>query len=152
MGQGRRHQGRMGAADRHLREIDLAAAQAIPGLGDHIAVLDLDLGAELLKRHDEQVDRARADGAAAGQGHLAGTHAGEQRRHDPEARAHLRDELIRGRRIDDFLGLQMEGLAGGMGFPDALAIDLMVDAVVAQDAQQQVHISQTWKIFQRQGF
>ena len=39
--------------------------------GDDIAAVDLDLGAELLQRHDEQVDRPRADGAAARQRHLA---------------------------------------------------------------------------------
>ena len=39
-------------------------------LGDHIAALDGDLGAELLHGQEMHVDGPRADGAAAGQRHL----------------------------------------------------------------------------------
>ena len=49
------HQGDMGAADRDLGKIDLAAAQAPAGrLGDDIAGVDLDRGAEALQRHSRR--------------------------------------------------------------------------------------------------
>ena len=70
-------------------------------LATNIAGFDLDLRAELLHRHDMQIDRPRADGAAAGQRHLGLAAAGEQRPQHPEARPHLGDEFIRRRRIGD---------------------------------------------------
>ena len=62
-----RHQRRMGGADRHFREGDAVAAQSLAGRRDDIAAIELDVGAELLQRKEVQVDRAGADGAAAGQ-------------------------------------------------------------------------------------
>src|ERR1700704_1031066 len=65
-----RHQRGMSAADRHLGKFDLAAPQPILGAGDDVSAIDLDLGAEIFERHDQKVDRARTDGAAAGHRHL----------------------------------------------------------------------------------
>ena len=46
-------------------------AAALRRARHHIAAVDLDRGAEPLHRHDQQIDRPRADGAAARQRHLA---------------------------------------------------------------------------------
>ena len=104
-----RHQCGMGAADGDLGKGDLAAAQALFGARDHVAAFDLDLGAELLERHDQQIDRPRADGAAARHRHLGLAHARKQRRHDPEARTHFRDQLVRRGGVDDVLCGNMDG-------------------------------------------
>ena len=39
-------------------------------LSEHVAAVDIDFGAERFQSHQMQVDRARADGAAAGQRNL----------------------------------------------------------------------------------
>ena len=59
------HDRSMRAANRHFRKNDLAAAQTFWCARDDIAAFDLDFGAEFLQRHDKQIDRTRADGAAA---------------------------------------------------------------------------------------
>ena len=58
-----------GAADRDLRKLDLGALQAARRLGNHISGFDVDLRAEAFQHHQQQVDRPRADRAAAGQRH-----------------------------------------------------------------------------------
>ena len=73
-------------------------------LGDDVAALDVELRAERLEPHQEEVDRPRADGAAAGQRHARLVHAREQRPDHPEARAHARDELVGRGRVDDVRG------------------------------------------------
>ena len=66
-------------------------------LRHHVAAVDLDLGAEPLHRHDEKIDRPRADGAAAGQRNPRLAHARQQRRQHPEARPHLARRVRRAR-------------------------------------------------------
>ena len=58
------------------------------GAWQHIAAVDIDLGAELFQAHEMQIDRPRADGAAAGQRDLGLSHAGDQRPEHPEAGPH----------------------------------------------------------------
>jgi hypothetical protein len=101
LGERCRHHQHMGGADRDLGEGVAVAGEAVPGLGHDIAVFDLDLGAKRLQAVDEQVDRPRADGTTAGQRHLGLAHAGKQRPDDPEAGAHLGDQLVRSRGVDD---------------------------------------------------
>ena len=103
---------------------------------DHIAALDLDLGAELLQRHDQQVDRPRADGAAARHRHLGFAHARQQRRHHPEARAHARHQLVGRGGIDDVLGRDVQRAPGVGIVARPFAGDHDVDAVIAEDALQ----------------
>ena len=50
-----------------LESVNLVAGQSLRRLGDDIAALELDLGAERLKRGQMQIDGPRADGAASGQ-------------------------------------------------------------------------------------
>ena len=101
-GERRRHQGVMGGADRDLGERDPARrVRPLRRLGDDIAALELDLGAQRLERHQVQIDGPRADGAAAGQRHLRLAAAGEQRRQHPEARPHARHHLVGRGGVDD---------------------------------------------------
>ena len=134
-----RHQRGVGAADRHLGKIDLAAAQAVVGAcAIDVAAVDLDLRAEPLQRHDEEIDRPRADGAAARQRDLRLAHAREQRRDHPEARPHLRDELIGRGGVDDVGGARCAASGRRIGVsPGRLPPDHDVDAVIAEDALQQ---------------
>ncbi len=92
-----RHQRRMRAADRDFRKVDFRADETLGRAGMDIAGFDLDRGAELFEHHEEKIDRPRADGAAAGQRHARLAHARDERRNDPKARPHFRDEIIRAR-------------------------------------------------------
>ena len=89
-GQGCRHQRDMGAAHRHLGKFDVGAVEPARCFRDHITAVDDDFRAELLQRHDQQIDRPCADGAAAGQRDLGFVHPRQQRRDHPEAGAHPR--------------------------------------------------------------
>ena len=141
----------VGGADGNLGEHDAAAAQiAALGLGEDVAGFDLDLGAELLQAHQMQIDRARADGAAAGQRNLRLSAAGKQRAEHPEAGAHAADHLVGRHGIDDVARREMERLADVLGGAGALAVDGEVDAVVAQDAGEQVDVGEIGNVLQRQ--
>ncbi len=141
----------VGGADGHLGEHDAAAAQgAALGLGEHVAGLDLDLGAELLEAHQMQVDGTRADGAAAGQRHLGLAAAGEQRTEHPEAGPHAADHFIGRHRIDDVARREVERLADVLGRSGTFAVDGEVDAVIAQDPGEQIDVGEIGDVLQRQ--
>ena len=70
LGQRRRHQRGFGGADRDEGKLDTRALQPARRAGDDIAVFEFDLRAHRLQRLQMQIDRPRADGAAAGQRHL----------------------------------------------------------------------------------
>ena len=107
-------------------------------LGHHIAAVDVDVGAEPLHRHQVQIDRPRADGAAARQRHLRLAHPRQQRRDHPEARAHLRHQIVGRGGVDDVGGRNVQRLAVVGGFAGALAADHDVDAVIVENALQQL--------------
>jgi hypothetical protein len=136
MGGGRCHHRGMGASDRHLREGDFAADEAVRRLGDDIAGVNLDFRSQLLQRHQQKVDRSRADRAAAGQRDTGFSGARQERRDDPEACAHFRDKVIGRGRIDDLAGGQMRRLAGIDALPGPLAVQRIIDAVIAEDAHE----------------
>ena len=56
-----------GGADRNEGELDLGALQTLGRAGGDIAFVQLDLGAQRRQRLQVQIDRTRADGAAARQ-------------------------------------------------------------------------------------
>ena len=85
---------------------DVSTGQAARGLGVDEAALDFDLGAELRQPLQVQVDRAAADGAAAGQRHERLAAAREQRPEHEHACAHLAHELIGRGRVRDLAGRQ----------------------------------------------
>ena len=121
VGERRRHDRGMGAADRHFGKHDLAALQAVRRARHHIAAVDVDVGAELRHRHDEKIDRPRADGAAAGHRHPRFAHAGDERRQHPKACPHLGDQLIGRGGVDDAGRGNVQRLAVVGGFAGALA-------------------------------
>ena len=92
--------------------------------------------AEFLQRHDQQVDRPRADGAAAGQRHLGLMHPRQQRRDHPEAGAHPRHQFVGRGGIDDVGRRNMQGLALIFMIAGPLARRHDIDAVIAENALQ----------------
>ena len=145
-----RHQRRVGAADGHLGKLDVAAPEAISGASDDVAAIGLDIGAQTLERHDQQIDRPRADRAAARHGHSRFPHARHQWRDDPKARAHAGNELIGSRGVDDIGGRDVQRLAVVLRFPAALAVDHDVDAVIAQDALEQIDVGEARDIVENE--
>ena len=141
----------MGRADGDLGEHVASADQAPGRAGIDIAVLDDDFGAEMFKPVDEQVDRPRADGAAAGQRHLGLAHARKQRADDPEAGAHLRDKLVGRGGVDNGAGGEMHGAGVRSVLALAPALDGNVRAMIAQNPLQLLDIGQMRQVFQRQG-
>ncbi len=97
-----------------------------------------------------QVDGTRADGAAAGQRNLGLAAAGEQRAEHPEAGPHAADHFIGRHRIDDVARREVERLADVLGGPGTLAVDREVDAVIAQDAGEQIDVGEIGDVLQRQ--
>ena len=92
---GRRHQGRLGRADRWRGQHDAAAAQPVAfGPRVDVAGLHLDVGAERVQCLEMQVDRPRADRAAAGQRHARRAEARQQRRQHENAGAHAADHVV----------------------------------------------------------
>ena len=148
----RRHDRRMGAADRHLGKADLAPLESVRGASDHIAAVNLDFGAELRQRHDEQIDGPRADGATARHRHPRTAHAGDQRSDDPKACPHLGDELVGRGGVDDVLGGERQRLALVLAVAGALAVQGDVDAVVAEDALQLAHVRKPRHVLEHQRF
>ena len=143
----------MRAAHGHLGKGDPRAAQAVLRPGNHIARINRDLGTERLERIDQEIDRARADGAAAGQGDTGLAEAREQRRDHPEARPHARDEVIGRGGIDDGGGLEPQGLARFGALTRAAPHDGVIDTVIAQNPQKQLHIGKARHVreFERLG-
>ena len=93
-------------------------------------------------RHDQEIDRPRADGAAARHRDPRLAHAGDQRRDHPEARAHFRDQLVGRGGVDDAGGRNVQRLAVIGGLAGALAARHDVDAVIAEDALKQRHVGE----------
>ena len=63
-----------------------------------------------------------------------------ERRHHPEARAHLGDQFVGRGGVDDVLGRDVQGAAGIGIVARPLAGDHDVDAVIAEDALQQFDV------------
>ena len=90
----------------------------------------------------QQIDRPRADRAAAGQRDLGLAHPREQRRDDPETRPHFRDELVGRRGVDDLARGEVNCAARMRGRARPPAIDRMIDAVMAENAQQHADVGE----------
>ena len=156
LGERRRHQRNMGAADRHLGEIDRSAAQAAGGFRDHIAAVDDEFGAELFQRHDQEVDGPRADRAAARQRNFCFVHPRQQRRDHPETGAHPRHQIVGRCGVNNIGRRNMQGLALILAVAGPLAHRGDVDAVVAENALQlgdvgePRHVVENQRLFRQQ--
>ena len=65
-------------------------------------------------------------------------------------RAHLRDQLIRRGGVDDVAGGEIDRARIALLLALAAAVDRIVDAVIAEDADQLLDIGQMRHVFQRQ--
>jgi len=116
-GERRSHQHVLGRAHADDVERHLAAAQAV-GAGLDEAMLERDPRAKGLQRLDVQVDRARADGATAGQRDFRRAMPGQQRAKHQHRCAHGLDQFVRGdmaahgARIDLQVGAVLDDDAG----------------------------------------
>jgi hypothetical protein len=116
----------------------------------HIARFDFDFGAEPRDRHDEEIDRPRADRATAWHRDARLAHASDQRRQHPEACPHFGDELVGRRGVDNTRRGDVQGLAVIGGLTGAFATHHDVDAVIAENAFEQGHIGQPRHIVEDQ--
>ena len=151
LGQRRRHHRVMRAADRDLGKFDLGAAAApwAPWRRrsrPRSSISAPSFSSAISSRSTGRVPIAQPPGSETARF----AHAREQRRDHPEARPHARDEIIGRGRVDDRLGAQMRGLAGGRLFAEPLAVDRIVDAVVAEDAHELADVGEARQVFQRQ--
>ena len=94
IGQRSRHQQVLGGADRNEREHDGRAAQATCHARIDIAARQFDARAHLLQPFQVQIDRAGADGAAAGQRYARLAGARQQRAEYQDGRAHLAHDVV----------------------------------------------------------
>ena len=145
------HHQHVGGADRDLwKHIAVATQPPVLRPGDDVAVVDVDVGAELLQTVDEQVDRPRADSAAAGQRHLGLVHPRHQRRDHPEAGAHPRYQFVRRCRVDDVGGENVQRLALVFAVAGPLSGRHDIDAVVAENPLQLCDVGKPRNIVQDQ--
>ena len=93
VGQGGGHHEIFRAGDGHGLEHQARALEAL-GAGLDVAVLDVNIGAHGLQARDVDVDRARADRAAAGQRHIGAAEARQQRPQHQDRRAHGLHQLV----------------------------------------------------------
>ncbi len=110
--QRRRHHEILGGTDRNIGEYDAAADQSLRRLGKDIAVMQLDLGTQLSQALEVQIDRARADGAAARQRDLGLAATRHERSQHQHRRAHLAYEIVGGSGVDDAGGLKSHAARG----------------------------------------
>ena len=151
-GQCRSHHGGVGCPDRHHREGDPVAGQAAGCPGHHIAVFDFKLGAQFTQRHEIEIYRPCADGTAARQGNARIVKAGQQRPENPEAGTHFRNQVIGRGSVDNFSSGKMHRFTGLIALAGAFAVGALVNAVIVQNALQQLHVSQPGQVFERQRF
>ena len=140
----------MGRAHRNLRERIMRARQPVAGGGVHIAVFDLDLGAQPPEHLDEQIHRPRADGAAARQRDARLAHARKKRADHPEAGAHFRDQFIGRGDVDNVARGEIDRAGEVLPLGATPALHRIVDAMIGQDPDQLLHIGQMRHVFQRQ--
>ncbi len=146
MGQNGRHQGMFGSAYRHEREFDLGALQAARRLSEDITFVHVDMSAKRFQRLQVQIDRARTDGAAAGQRYLGVAGTGDQRPQHVERRTHLAHQIIGCEGRGNFRRMQQGFLAiGALRFSN-------LGAETRQQTPQQAGIGQTRHVGQAYRF
>src|SRR5262245_21278502 len=99
----------MGRTDRHLGQFDAGAGESPRPRANYVRSAEVDLGAELLRRLDMQIDRTCADGSATWQRHFAPAATRNEGCEHPEARAHARHHLIVRGGVDDLCSAEPEG-------------------------------------------
>src|SRR5690606_29812212 len=126
------------------------ADQAFSGPGDHIAAFDIDLGSKGRQAIDDEIAGPGTDGASSRQRYAGFADTGEERPDDPKARPHLGDEFIGRDRVDNAAGREMDRAGIALVLILAPAVDRIIDAMIAEDADQLFDIRQMRYVFQRQ--
>ncbi len=116
LGQRRGHHQVLGAGHGDQVHHQLGTLEAF-GTRLDVAVFDRDVGAHLLQAVDVQVDRARADGTAAGQRHLGLAEAGQQRPQHQDGGAHGLDQLVGGAQGADIGSIHLHAHALANDYP-----------------------------------
>ncbi len=120
VGEGGGHQEVFGGADGGEWQDNGGAVEAAADGGVHVAAFEQDFGAHLLEALEVEVDRAGADGAAAGEGDLGFAAAGEEGAEDQDGGAHLADDVVGRLGVGDRAAEAEGAVAGGFG-GDAVA-------------------------------
>ena len=94
-----------GGADAHLIHHNMRAFQATADRGFDITFFQFDLGAQLLQTANMQIDRTRADSAAARQRNLPLTETCHQRAQRPDRGAHGFHQIVRSTEYIDRAGV-----------------------------------------------
>ncbi len=139
-----RHHDGVRRPNRHFRQVhEIADEAAARRPGHDIALVDVDLGPQFLEAVEEEIDRPRADGAAARQRHAGIALARQQRPDDPKAGAHHRDEFVGRGGVGDLGGMEGHALAGALVVTAAPTVHGDVDAMVLEDALELLDIGKT---------
>ena len=107
----RGHHHILGGADRDDREHDLGAREPMLGARLDIAAVELDRRAQALQSLDVEIDRPRADGAAARQRHARLPIPRDERPQHQHRGAHLAHEIVGRRGRDDAPRVERQHLA-----------------------------------------
>ena len=135
-----------GGADRSARHGEGRAFEALAGTGDDIAVFEIDAGAHRLETLDVKIDRAGADGAAAGQRNLRFAMTREQRPQHLEAGAHFADDIVGRQRGFDLGDMQAHRVA----LPQrGAASDVHADAELHQQIAHPADVGEARHVAQR---
>src|ERR1700739_5024109 len=118
----------------------------------NIARLDLNMRAELLENHDEEIDRPSANRATAGAGQLGLARPCEKRRDDPETCSHFGDKFVGRHRIDDLARAKVDRPARVRGGARPPSLYRMIDAMMTENAQKQANVGEIRDIFKGQRF
>ena len=135
----------LGRADRDEGKLDLGPLQPLGRVGGDVALFQLDLRAHGRQGHQVQVDRAGADGAAAGQRDLGLARAGQQRPQDVERGPHLTNQIIGGEGRG-----QLGRVEQGLLTVGAVALRHL-DPELAQQLPQELGVGQARHVGQQQG-
>ena len=123
-GEGRRHHEILGGADRRQIEINLCAAQLLRRRLD-VAMALLDRRAHRFEAFQMQIDRPRADGAAAGSRDPRAAKARQQRTQNQKRRAHGFHQIVGRLELADGVGAQTDLVRA---LAPALLVDLYPEA------------------------
>src|SRR6185295_8974659 len=116
--------------------------------GHEVAAVNVNARTQRLEAEQMQIDRTRANGAATGHRHACATAARQQRTQHPKARPHAIDHFIGRRGVHNIPRGKVKRFAQVRRGIGALAVDGEIDAVIAQDARQQIDVGEVGHVFQ----
>ena len=127
MSERRRHDEILRGAHGREFENDFGAAQPVRSLGDKVAVVEMDDGAQGFEPGLVHVESAGADSVTAGKSHMSGPHPCSQRSEDGDRGPHGADEFVVGLDADFSWDVDVHDAL------DGIVVDL------AAEADEQLH-------------